>query len=263
MNDLELFREELAYCDEKIVEVLSERYKIVEKIMKYKEEYGIPILQPFQGEKRNKRISEKIENNCFKEEISEVFRLIEKNSRMIQGKELFDYNIALIGFMGTGKSTVADYMNSIFSMDVIEMDKMIEERECMTISEIFAEKGEEYFRNLETQLLVEMQTRKNAIISCGGGVAMRECNIEAIKKNGRIVLLTASPETILHRIKDNDDRPLLSGNMNVAYIQNLMEDRRSRYEAAADVVVGTDGKTVLAICEEVIEKLLEMDEQNV
>lgn len=263
MNDLELFREELAYCDEKIVDALNERYKIVEKIMKYKEEYGIPILQPFQGEKRNKRIADKIENNCYKNEITEVFRLIEQNSRMIQGRNLFDYNIALIGFMGAGKSTVAEYMNSIFSMDIIEMDKMIEERECMKISEIFEEKGEEYFRNLETQLLVEMQARKNAIISCGGGVAMRECNVEAIKKNGRIVLLTASPETILGRVKDNNDRPLLSGNMNVEYIQQLMEMRRPKYEAAADIVVNTDDKSVLQICEELIEKLLEMDEQNV
>lgn len=263
MNDLELFREELAYCDERIVDILDERYRIVEKIMKYKEEYGIPILQPFQGEKRNKHITDKIEHNRYKEEISEVFRLIEQNSRRIQGRKLFDYNIALIGFMGTGKSTIAAYMNSIFSMDVIEMDKMIEEQECMTISEIFAEKGESYFRNLETQFLVEMQERKNAIISCGGGVAMRECNVEAIKKNGRIVLLTASPETILNRVRDTYERPLLSGNMNVAYIQQLMETRRPKYEAAADVIVHTDDKTVLQICEELIEKLLEMDEQNV
>lgn len=182
---------------------------------------------------------------------------------MIQEKVSFEYNIALIGFMGSGKSTVAACLHSMFSMDIIEMDKLIEEREGMKISEIFMEKGEEYFRSLETELLVELQSKENVVISCGGGVAMRECNVEAIKKNGRIVLLTAAPETILSRVKDNNDRPLLCGNMNASYIQQLMEVRRPKYEAAADVIVSTDGKAVSQICEEIIEKLLEMDEQNV
>jgi len=172
-------------------------------------------------------------------------------------------NIALIGFMGTGKSTVANCLNSKFSMEIIEMDKLIEEREDMKISEIFREKGEEYFRGLETQLLIELQSKENVVISCGGGAAMRACNVEAMKKNGRIVLLTATPETILSRVKDNTDRPLLRGNMNISYIRQLMDERRPKYEAAADVIVSTDDKTVLQICEEILEKILEMDEQNV
>ena len=112
-------------------------------------------------------------------------------------KKQFDYNIVLIGFMGTGKSSVSSYLKKAFDMDVIEMDQVIAQREKMSISDIFKTKGEEYFRNLETNLLIEMQSKKNTVISCGGGVPMRERNVVEMKKNGKVVLLTASPETCL------------------------------------------------------------------
>lgn len=92
---------------------------------------------------------------------------------------------------------------------------------------------------------------------------MRERNVEEMKKNGRVVLLKAAPETILNRVKDSDERPLLNGHKNVEYIENLMEARRDKYEAAADIIVHTDNKTVLQICEELIQKLLEMDGEYV
>lgn len=177
--------------------------------------------------------------------------------------KMFDYNIVLIGFMGAGKSTVSDYLSKKFAMDVVEMDQVIVEREGMSISDIFAIHGEEYFRNLETNLLIEMQARQNVIISCGGGVAMRERNVKEMKKNGRVVLLTALPETILERVKDSDERPLLNGHKDVDYIAKLMEVRREKYEAAADVLVSTDNKTVMEICEELIQKLQEMDDRDV
>ena len=169
--------------------------------------------------------------------------------------ELFDYNILLIGFMGAGKSTVADYMKKAYSMDVVEMDQIIAERQGMSISEIFEKYGEEFFRDLETALLVEMQSRKNVVISCGGGVPMRERNIKEMKKNGRVVLLTAKPETILERVKDDHNRPLLEGKKNVEYIAELMEKRRDKYQAAADLIVETDGRTAEEICGEIIRKL--------
>ena len=169
--------------------------------------------------------------------------------------ELFDYNILLIGFMGAGKSTVADYMKKAYYMDVVEMDQIIAERQGMSISEIFEKYGEEFFRDLETALLVEMQSRKNVVISCGGGVPMRERNIKEMKKNGRVVLLTAKPETILERVKDDHNRPLLEGKKNVEYIAELMEKRREKYQAAADLIVETDGRTAEEICGEIIRKL--------
>lgn len=260
MNDLEMYREQLALCDDKIIDALVERNSIVEKIMAYKEEYGMPILQPMQEAKQKRRLEEKLTENKYKDEIYDVFRCILRNSKRIQARKLFDYNIVLIGFMGAGKSTISDYLSTMFAMDIIEMDQVIADREEMSIPDIFETYGEEYFRNLETELLIEMQERRNTIISCGGGVALREKNVTEMKKNGRVVLLTASPQTVYERLKDTDDRPVLKGRKNVDGIAELMEQRREKYEAAADIVINTDKKTVLAICEELVQRLTEMDE---
>ena len=133
--------------------------------------------------------------------------------------------------------------------------------EEMSIPDIFATYGEEYFRNLETELLKELQTGRNCIISCGGGVALRSENVVEMKKNGKVVLLTASPETIYERVKDSNDRPLLKENKSVEFIAQLMEKRKEKYEDAADVVIRTDGKTILQICEELITRLMELEEK--
>lgn len=260
MNDLELYREQLALCDDKIIDALAERNTIIEKIMAYKEEYGMPILQPRQEEKQQRRLEEKLWDSKYKNEIKDVFSCIRKNSKRIQARKLFNYNIVLIGFMGAGKTTISEYLSTMFAMKVVEMDRIIAEREQMSIPDIFATYGEEHFRNLETELLIELQSERNVVISCGGGVAMRERNVAEMKKNGRVVLLTASPEVIYSRVKDTDDRPVLKGRKNVEGISELMEQRRGKYEAAADIVIRTDQKSVLEICEELVQRLTEMDE---
>ena len=172
MNDLELYREQLALCDDKIIDALVERNSIIEKIMAYKEEYGMSIIQPKQEEKQERQLEIKLDGNKYSEEIEDVFRRIRRNSKRIQARKLFDYNIVLIGFMGAGKSTISDYLSTVFDMEIVEMDQLIADREEMSIPDIFATYGEEYFRNLETNLLIEMQDKKNVVISCGGGVAM-------------------------------------------------------------------------------------------
>lgn len=170
------------------------------------------------------------------------------------------HNIVLIGFMGTGKSTVSDYLSNKFAMEIVEMDQVIATREQMSIPDIFAAHGEEYFRDLETRLLVELQSQKNTVISCGGGVALRERNVAEMKKNGCVVLLTASPKTVYERVKDSDDRPVLSGRKNIKGISELMEQRREKYEAAADIVINTDNKTARQVCEELVQRFMEMKE---
>lgn len=164
-------------------------------------------------------------------------------------------NIFLIGFMGSGKSTVASCLSKDYGMEIIEMDQIIVEREGMSIPDIFAQKGEPYFRDAETNLVIEIQSEENKVVSCGGGVVLREKNVEEMKKSGKIVLLNAKPETILERVKADDNRPLLHGNKNVEFISNMMEQRRLKYEGAADFVVQTDGKTADVICKEIIEKI--------
>ncbi len=259
MNQLEVLRESLGQCDEIILDALLMRNRIVEDIMVYKEAHELPVLQPEQEAKQKGWLEARMEGRRHKKEVNDVFTSITQNSKRIQSRNLFNYNIFLIGFMGAGKSTISDYLKNALAMDVVEMDQCIVERQGMSISDIFETYGEEYFRELETNLLIEMQSQSNVVVSCGGGVPMRERNVVEMKKNGRVVLLTAKPETILERVKDNHDRPLLENNKTVPFIADLMEKRRAKYEAAADIVLQTDGKSELEICEELIHSLREAD----
>lgn len=167
-------------------------------------------------------------------------------------------NIFLIGFMGCGKSTVAAKLNQMYGMHVVEMDQKISEQQNMNIPGIFEKYGEEYFRDLESNLLKEIGTDSNQVVSCGGGVVLRQQNVAEMKKNGQIVLLTAKPENILKRVKGNDDRPILKGRKTVKDIAELMEARRARYEAAADIVVATDEKSIEEICKEILGTIKEI-----
>lgn len=164
-------------------------------------------------------------------------------------------NIFLIGYMGTGKSSVAAYMADAYDMEVLEMDEMLVQQEGMSIPDIFAKLGEQYFRDMETKLLQEICLQENKVVSCGGGVVLRKENVEEMRKGGRIVLLSARPETILERVKDDHNRPLLAGNKTVAYIREMMDKRRDYYENAAEVVIQTDGRQIDDICREIFEQI--------
>ena len=139
--------------------------------------------------------------------------------------------IYLTGFMGTGKSMILNCLHEVCGFDKIEMDEQIVQEQGMSIPEIFEKKGEEYFRNLETELVKKISAMDNIVVSCGGGTVMRQCNVDEMKKNGTIVLLTAEPETVYERVKGSHNRPLLEKNMNPEYIKELMEARRPKYEA--------------------------------
>ena len=163
-------------------------------------------------------------------------------------------NIFLIGFMGAGKSTVSRELKRLSGREEVDTDQWIEKHEKRSISDIFATEGEAYFRQCETDMLDELGTMEPSIISCGGGMALREINRRKLKAMGEVVLLQASPETILERVKDSTNRPILNGNMNIAFISDLMGKRLPAYEKAATVKISTDGKTVTEIAKEILEK---------
>ncbi len=170
--------------------------------------------------------------------------------------------IYLTGFMGTGKSTILNGLHELFGFQKIEMDEQIIREQGMSISEIFEKKGEGYFRDLETELVKRISDMDEVVVSCGGGTVMRQCNVDAMKKKGVIILLTATPQTVYQRVKNSHNRPLLEKNMNPEYIEQLMEARRSKYEAAADYIIQTDDRTAKEICLE-INKRLKYDDNRI
>lgn len=181
----------------------------------------------------------------------------DKNSIKISEKKSFQNNIFFIGFMGVGKTTVSEYLSIILNRSKIEIDKYIEEKENMTISQIFEKHGENYFRNCETDVLNELKKKNNKIISCGGGIVLRDENIDLMKKQGKIVLLTASPQTIYERVKSSTERPILNNNMNVEFISSLMKKREEKYLKTADIIINTDNKNIKEVSSEIIKKLNE------
>lgn len=168
-------------------------------------------------------------------------------------KTKFKGHIFLIGFMGAGKSTVAAALEEKLGRRKIEMDAGIEKSAGQSINEMFETQGEAYFRDRETDFLFSLEKEAPSVVSCGGGVVVRDENTRFMKRTGKIVLLTAAPETVLERVRDSGERPILNGNMNVDFIRRLQEKRRALYEAAADLVVATDGKSVEEICGEIWE----------
>lgn len=165
-------------------------------------------------------------------------------------------NLFIIGFMGTGKSSVGKRIGEREEhMTRIELDDLIEREEGISVKEIFDQFGEEYFRDCETSMLHEMKLMEDTVVSCGGGIVLREENIRYMKEAGTVVLLKAAPETVLARVKDSDERPILNGNMNVPFIRALMEKRRERYELAKDFDVVTDDKTIDAVCDAVLAEV--------
>lgn len=164
-------------------------------------------------------------------------------------------NIFLIGYMGTGKSTIALHLSQNHGLKLLEMDQMIVEQEGMSITDIFAQKGETYFRDVETNLLVKIQSCDNQVVSCGGGVVLRSQNVIEMQRSGYIVLLTAKPETIFERVKNDDSRPLLKGNKTVEFIRDMMEKRREKYENASDIIIHTDNKKINEICDEILVQI--------
>ncbi len=166
-------------------------------------------------------------------------------------------NIILIGFMGCGKSTIGKRLAQDYGMCFLDTDAWIENKENITISEIFATKGEAYFRELETKCLEALleeeshDSESGKVISVGGGLPVREVNRRLLKKLGTVVYLKATEETIYKRLKKDTTRPLLQGDNPKQKIRELMDAREEKYMDASDSVVVVDHKKVSEIVEEI------------
>lgn len=161
-------------------------------------------------------------------------------------------NIILAGMPGCGKSTVARILGKKLNFRVVDTDELIVEKYGV-ISEIFEKFGEECFRNFETQVVKEIVTLKDLVVSTGGGCLLREENRTLFKSCGKIVFLRTGIETLSQRLQGDTSRPLLKGDLQNR-LQTLMRERAPIYENSADIVIDTDGISP----EEVAEKITEL-----
>jgi shikimate kinase len=166
-------------------------------------------------------------------------------------------NIVLTGFMGTGKTAVGKELVRLLDLKLIDVDTEIEKSEKITINEIFQQFGEPRFREIETEMIKKISQQKNVVISTGGGAVLKQENMDILKKTGIIVCLMATPETILKRTGNSDERPLLKVENPFEKINQLLNFRRPFYEKA-DIMIDTENKTPLQIAEEIIERIKEM-----
>ncbi len=164
-------------------------------------------------------------------------------------------NIILIGFMGSGKTSVGVQLARNLGYTFCDTDQLIEKESGRSIRNIFAEDGEEYFRKLETSLIKDLYgSLDRSVLSVGGGLPIREGNAELLKRLGQVVYLKATKETILKRLKGDTTRPLLAGENAAQKVEDLLKFREPVYESAAHHNVITDGRSFQEIMKEICEK---------
>lgn len=164
-------------------------------------------------------------------------------------------NIAIIGFMATGKSSVGLELAKSLELKFIDIDEHIEANQRKPISQIFKDHGEEYFRGLESELIKEISQSQGVVISCGGGICLNPENIKTLGKKNKVILLEASADDIIERTKNDRTRPLLGDKDKKKAIEYLMNKRRKQYLKSADIVIDTSGKDIATIRDEIVMRL--------
>lgn len=163
-------------------------------------------------------------------------------------------NMILCGFMGCGKSTVGSLLAKKTGMAFIDLDSYIEKKEKKSISEIFEESGEEYFRMLERKAAEELSQKNGIVLATGGGTLTFSHNVEVLKKNGKIILLDLPVETVSERLKNDTTRPLLNRPDKEQAMKELYEKRLPLYRAAADVIIDAD-QSPMVVCMEIMRSI--------
>jgi len=163
-------------------------------------------------------------------------------------------NIVLTGFMGTGKTAVGKILARRLGLVPVDVDAEIEREQKKTIAEIFGQFGEDGFRDIESTAIEKLSAMKNVVLSTGGGAVLRADNMDALRKNGVIICLAASPETILGRTCESKDRPLLQVDNPLQKIKELYEFRKPYYEKA-DIIINTDDMSPAQVAEEIIQAI--------
>jgi len=162
-------------------------------------------------------------------------------------------NVVLIGYRGTGKSTVGKLVAARLGRVLVSTDAEIVKSVGQSIPEIVEKNGWEHFRDLETKICQDLAGRDGLVIDTGGGAILRSQNVEGLRHRGKLFWLTASVETIAKRIGSDTQRPSLTGTKSfVDEIQDVLRDRTPKYQAAADYVIETEGKSITQVADEIL-----------
>lgn len=162
-------------------------------------------------------------------------------------------NLALIGFMGTGKSSVGRLVAEQLRFEFLDTDELIETRAGKSITEIFAQNGEPAFRELEHRLVAELATRTRTVIATGGGLPVNPANLESLKQHALVICLWASPEKVFERVHNQTHRPLLHEPDPRAKIRALLADREPFYRQA-DVLLNSEFRSIREVAQQVVNQ---------
>jgi shikimate kinase len=161
-------------------------------------------------------------------------------------------NIVLAGFMGVGKTTIGLLLAKRMKRKFVDVDSLIEEKMQMKISKIFEEKGEGFFRKIESEIISELSEKEGVVIAIGGGAVLKKANISNLMKNGIVICLNASVEEISRRIGDKKDRPLIETQDKLQTLREIFSQRKALYEELP-VKIETDGKSPEDVIEEILK----------
>jgi len=257
VESLEELRRQIDQCDKELADAFCRRMAVVEKVAACKRRGGLPVFDPVREETVLEAVGTKYDSE-YRSELQDFFASIMRISRGYQSRQLFPYHIVLIGFMGTGKTSVGKMLSDWLHRPFVDLDEMIETEEGRSIGDIFAADGEDEFRRLEHEAIRRHTGGRYAVLSCGGGAVLRLDNVELLQASGRLVLLEATPDTVKERVHGGEERPVLHGGNDVEDIRRLMEMRKRAYHNAADTAVQTDDRSVEEVAEEIVDRLLEM-----
>ena len=168
----------------------------------------------------------------------------------------FPQRIILIGFMGSGKTTVGMLLARELQYEMVDTDSLIEEEENMSISNLFETKGEVYFRKLESEMISQLAQRNAIVCSTGGGMAVHGDNMERLKEVGLVIYLKTGVETIMNRVSKSNNRPLLKDKTKKelhAFISSKLKERSPIYEKAQIVVMG--GRPINMVVNTIIKRM--------
>lgn len=164
-------------------------------------------------------------------------------------------NLYIIGFMGSGKTSLANELCKLSKKTLICMDAIIEKKFEMSVAEIFERHGEAFFRYQEHELLSKVSKLDKQIIDCGGGLPLNPENREIIKASGICIYLKVSPETVILRLYNDDSRPLLKNKKSIKEISLMLSERVKIYESMADIIIDSDKLSTKKIAERLIPYL--------